>query len=247
MNPMKSAVNIASLQADYIRFISEHKVRPQTIKQFALAMDIEEKDFYINYTSFNEIERDIFKQYFDEAVSRLQKDATFQTFDSAEKILSFYYTWFEILSKNRAFILAIEQKKNLFIKTLEWFPVKINFLRFLAKQSYIVPVNLMNVHKRFQGFIQPILTQGLSADLAKRFWISEKYDEILWGQAVLLYRFWLNDTSEDFTRTDAAIEKSTIFLFQLLRPNSWDMGLDLAHFFVQGIKKQTWSENISKT
>jgi hypothetical protein len=63
--------------------------------------------------------------------------------------------------------------------------------------------------------------------------ITEKYDEALWLQVGFVFRYWLDDNSPRFEKTDAAIEKSVNFAFDLMGKSALDSFLDLAKFLYQ--------------
>lgn len=48
-----------------------------------------------------------------------------------------------------------------------------------------------------------------------------------------MLNFWSNDITEDFRNTDAAIEKSTNLLFDLLNHNAGDAAVDFGKFLIQ--------------
>ena len=79
-----------------------------------------------------------------------------------------------------------------------------------------------------------LVQEGLSTEeIAKRQLISDKYKYLLWAQPVSIFKFWVKDESDNFEETDALIEKTVNFSFDLMRSNSLDSFFDLAKFHVQ--------------
>jgi len=63
--------------------------------------------------------------------------------------------------------------------------------------------------------------------------VTDKYKYLLWWQPVSIVKFWVKDKSKDFEDTDALIEKTVNFSFDLMRSNGMDSFFDLAKFHVQ--------------
>ena len=75
------------------------------------------------------------------------------------------------------------------------------------------------------------MSEGIeSDDIASRPFISDHYPKVLWGQTLLILKTWVKDLSDDFDRSDATVEKSTSFAFDLLERGLFDSGFDLAKF-----------------
>jgi hypothetical protein len=55
----------------------------------------------------------------------------------------------------------------------------------------------------------------------------------LWVQFLYVLRVWTNDESEDFQVTDAAIEKTSVLLFELMKKGPIDMLIDFVKFAYQ--------------
>lgn len=223
------------LQKEYTVFVLSKGKRPASVKAFTDSLQLLEKDFYHLYRSFDDLEYDIFESYFQETIEKLANDTTYQGYSSVEKMLAFYYAWFEKLAMHRSFITWLEQQKPFISRAIDYLPLGNKIIKFAVKQAIATaPPYLHHVRTAFKKYIKPVINEGLGEELADRFWIAGKYDEVLWGQTILLYRYWLNDRSQGFEKTDAAIEKSVHFTFELLRPNAWDAGFDLIRFMVSG-------------
>ena len=73
-------------------------------------------------------------------------------------------------------------------------------------------------------------------EIANRMLITDKYKYLLWYQPVSIIKFWIKDESENFENTDALIEKTVNFSFDLMRSNGIDSFFDLAKFHIQHFK-----------
>ncbi len=87
-----SASNIISFYMDYVL---EHNKQPNTIYAFAKANNFEEAKFYENiFGSFQAVEEHVFKAFFDNTITALEKSEDYKNFDPRNKLLSFYFTFF---------------------------------------------------------------------------------------------------------------------------------------------------------
>ena len=105
--------NVISFYMDYFL---EHNKKPNTVYQFAKLNNFEESEFYKHFTNFETIDETIFEVFFDQTLQLLQKSDDYENYDAKTKLLSFYYTFFELLTANRSFVVAIlNHDKNQFV------------------------------------------------------------------------------------------------------------------------------------
>lgn len=200
------------IQQAYQAFIKNKCKKPESFDAFSehlKSMDIELKDVYHSLTR---IERDIVLGTFTETLSRLENEPEYLEFSTREKVLACYFTWLEELVEIR------------------------EMLKVLTKHSLISPVTerfLKSVEPVFKTYIEDLLIEGAdTGEIADRKIIESRYPVILWYNTRFILQYWLNDDSEDYERTDAAIEKAVNFVFDLLAPNLIDSGFDLLKFLV---------------
>lgn len=60
--------------------------------------------------------------------------------------------------------------------------------------------------------------------------LQNQYTKFLWGLVPVVLQFWATDKSTDHSATDALIEKSVNWAFDLLGRNTFDTTFDLLHF-----------------
>ena len=59
------------------------------------------------------IEKEIFKMFLEKTIELLKKDKDYETYDMKSKMLSFYFTFFELLSANRSYVtMILKQHRN---------------------------------------------------------------------------------------------------------------------------------------
>ena len=97
----------------YMDYVLNHNKKPSSVYSFAKENNFEENLFYNYYGSFEAIEKGVFKAFFDNTCTLLEKSDEYTDFDPRNKLLSFYYTFFENLTANRSYVVyALAGNKN---------------------------------------------------------------------------------------------------------------------------------------
>lgn len=201
----------------YIDYFLEHNKKPNSVYQFAKLNNFEEAEFYKHFTNFETIDETIFEVFFEQTLQLLHKSDEYETYDAKTKLLSFYYTFFEILTANRSFVVAILNHDKNQLKNIK----KLDLLR-----------------KHFKNFFQSLEIEKLDLQQEKLIEFQEKsMNEMAWIQFALLMKFWIDDTSSSFEKTDIFIEKSVNASFDLLDIKPLKSLFDLGKFM--------WKEKIS--
>jgi hypothetical protein len=185
--------NIISYYMDYVL---EYNKNPNSVYNFAKINGFEESIFYNFFGSFEAIEKHIFKAFYDNTLNALESSESYETFDARNKLLSFYYTFFENLTANRSYVVyALDSnKKNL--KGLQ---------------------ALTELKKSFNAYVGNLDIETLDIKDAKIEKIQTKaIQESAWVQLMITLKFWLDDTSASFEKTDIFIEKSVNTSFDIL-------------------------------
>ncbi|GGK56389.1 TetR family transcriptional regulator C-terminal domain-containing protein [Rufibacter glacialis] len=187
---------------------------PASVFKFAQDLGISEEEFYRYFTSFQGVKSDVWDQIFDETFAMMHAQEVYQSYSAKEKLLSFYYTWVEVLKKHRSYLLALyEGHPNL---------------------HKITPQEVRSFREKFKEFAKGLIQEGKAeGEIVDRKYISDKYDDALWLKTLFLFQFWLKDTSVSFEKTDVAIEKTVTLAFDLIGRTALDSFVDLAKFLYQ--------------
>lgn len=167
-----------------------------TVYAFSKNNNFEESEFYNYFNNFKSLEKKIFAIFCSKTVELLLKNDDYKMYDSKSKLLSFYYTFFELLSANRSYVtLKLEQNKN-----------KLESLKLLSK-----------LRLEFQEYISAeIHTDKIDFKNKTANKIQDKgFLEASWMHLLFTIQFWLDDESENFEKTDIFIEKSVKASFDL--------------------------------
>jgi len=194
----------------YMDYILENNKKPNTVYQFAKAYDITEEDFYKHFASFKVLEASIFSAFFENTIQALLKSEDYKSFDARNKLLSFYYTFFENLTANRSYVLFVLQENKNSIKGLQMLsPLKHRFSEYIES----LEIETLDIP---QKQIQQIQNKALK--------------ESAWMQLLLTIKFWMEDTSASFEKTDVFIEKSVNTSFDILNITPLKSVVDLGKF-----------------
>lgn len=217
----------------YISYIREFDTPPENIhafKEYAGDTLTPEFDQVPFPGPFHKIERIIVKNLFLETLDVLHGDEIYTTYNTREKLLALYYTWFQTLYPVRDFIL--------YLWATYYKPWPLNYTlngsNFTPKLES--PLYFDEIYDPFTNYLEVLIENGMDqGEIAGRFGFKAFYKSILWQQTIFLFNFWMTDTSEQFEKTDAAVEKSINFTVDVMQPNLFDTGIDWIKFILQDI------------
>ena len=180
----------------YMAYVLEHNSQPNSVYTFAKDNKFKEIEFYEHFVSFDNLEQSIFQAFFDNAFNLLEKSVEYKTYDTRNKLLSFYYTFFEVLTLNRSYVIyALKHKNNDFKKLKTLVKLKKRFVLFIQHLDItLVELNQVNLEKVQNKSLQ----------------------ESAWLQLLFTMKFWLEDSSASFEKTDIFIEKAVNASFDLI-------------------------------
>ena len=207
---MKEKKNISRLDilTLYMDLVSENLSKPESVEDFCEATNLDKDNFHEHFKSLKKVEKTIFNELFKNSLEVLNESEEFLSFDGKNKLLSLYFTFFENLTLNKEYVqVALKGCKNQLksYKTLS--SLKKSFLQFvdqLELSESILPIEGL---EKFQSNI---------------------INQSAWIQMLITIKFWLEDTSESFEKTDIFIEKSINTSFELIEnkflKNVFDLG-----------------------
>jgi AcrR family transcriptional regulator len=194
--------NAEKIQNSYIDYVLTNGEPPKSVYNFAKQLKISEADFYKIYGSFEAIEKAVWEDLTLATIITIKEQEVWPQYTSREKMLSFFYSYIELLKTKRSFI----------IYTLKKHPAKIT-----------TPAVLNGARQVFESFAEDVINEGLdSGELADRKFFSKKYKDALWVQFAFIINFWMDDDSAGFEKTDEAIEKGINVTFDLFQRSPID-------------------------
>ncbi|WP_426429995.1 TetR family transcriptional regulator C-terminal domain-containing protein [Winogradskyella sp. HB-48] len=206
----KKNIKQSDIISGYMDYVLTHSQQPKSVYVFAKDNNFEEQHFYEFFSSFDALEQSIFKIFFDNTLEILEKSEDYLSYDARNKLLSFYFTFFEILTANRSYVAyALSDHKN-----------SLKTLRTLAP-----------LKQRFTNYIEllDIKTIDLKQEQLMRLQ-QRSLKESAWLQLLMTIKFWLDDTSPSFEKTDVFIEKSVRASFDLIDTTPLKSIIDFGKF-----------------
>ena len=101
----------------YMQHVLEHSSTPESVYKFGKDNGFNEAEFYNFFGTFESLEKSIFRNFFDNTMILLEKNEEYQNFDAQNKLLSFYFTFFEVLKANRSYVIMTLSTNKASLKT----------------------------------------------------------------------------------------------------------------------------------
>ena len=213
MATKKSIVTKDKIVSMYMDYVLENSEKPKSVYNFTKLNNFSETEFYSFFGTIESIEKEIFKMFLDKTVELLNKNPDYENYDMKSKMLSFYFTFFEILTANRSYVVMILKQNNNQLKKL---------------------TELSGLRSSYKKYIREIISDDYRVQLEKFQNFQEKaIQETSWIQLLLTLKFWLDDSSPSFEKTDIYIEKSVKATFELMNIAPLESLIDFGKFILK--------------
>lgn len=186
---------------------------PKTVFAFCKKNDIEESDFYTFFGSFDSLKQEIWNKFLENTISTLHNDSSFSGFSPKNKLLTLYFTLFEVLTLNRSYVLyTLKDNKEGLSNLAQLKQFRMAMKEFVSNNIAIEETRVSKLSK----ITKPVYSEGA------------------WIQFLFILKFWMDDNSKGFEKTDIIIEKSVNTVVDLLDSKPLENIIDLGKFL--------WSE-----
>ena len=89
----------------FMEYVLLNNKKPDSVYSFSKQYNFNEEDYYKFYGNFSALEQSIFKVFYEKTINLLEKNNEYQNYSSRDKMLSFYYSFFELLTANRSYVV----------------------------------------------------------------------------------------------------------------------------------------------
>lgn len=196
--------------AFFMEDVLEHEAFPKSVYKFCKAHQISEADFYMFYPSLEALKNAVWTIFYDKAIGLMEKNGEYASFSNKDKMLTFFFTFFEMLTLNRSYALFALQEEDNMLKNAQ---------------------QLKGLRKSIKAFARALIVKG---NTDKKSRLTEHnpalFSEGAWLQFLFLLRFWMRDGSPGFEKTDVAIEKSVNTIFDVFDNTPLENLLDFGKF-----------------
>jgi len=197
----------------YMDYVLEHNHAPKSIYTFSKSNGFEEADFYQFFANFEVLESAIFSLFFTNTLETLETSKDYPTYDSRNQLLSFYFTFFENLTANRSYVVyALNESSNQLENLKKLKGLRSKFLNYIDQ----LDIEVLQIKNKQLEQIKDNVVQ-----------------ETYWIQLMLTLKFWLDDTSTSFEKTDIFIEKSINASFDLINISPLKSFVDFGKFLIK--------------
>ncbi len=212
----KKTINDQTIISKYMDYVLDQDHYPKSVYKFCKDNKIKEEEFYSFFGSLDNVDNAIWSTFFVNAMTAMNNNEEYAGFSNRDKLLTFFYTFFEILTLNRSYVL-------------------------FALDRYSMPIENLKQLKDLRGHIKDFAGQLIEeGNEDKLFKITKNpvsvYAEGTWLQFLFILKFWKEDSSPGFEKTDIAIEKSVNTIFDLFDSTPINSVLDFGKFL--------WKEKI---
>lgn len=210
MATKKTTITRDKIVSMYMNYRLEKSDRPKSVYQFAKENGFDETLFYSFFGTLESVEKEIYKIFIEKTIDLIHKDPAYENYDMKNKMLSFYFTLFEMMSANRSYVLLTLKEHQNQLKNL---------------------MQLSSLRTEFKNYVSEIITDEVRTQYEKFQNIQVKaIKESAWIQFLMILKFWLEDESAAFEKTDIFIEKSVKAGFELMNITPIESVIDLGKF-----------------
>jgi hypothetical protein len=197
----------------YMHDSLEHNKKPESVYLFCKRHGIVEKEFYQFFSSIEAVEKRVFVSFHKLAVDLMRQSGDMPSLGFRDKLLTYYFTYFEILTANRSYVVF--DLKN-------------------DKSRLENVMKLREFRRQFKSFVAEI-SEGYLKSKSERIRKAQQdaLEEGAWIQFLLTLKFWLDDESIGFEKTDLYIEKSIRATFDLIDITPLESVIDFGKFLIK--------------
>lgn len=210
MATKKKKISEDDIIKNYMGYVLETEKFPKLVYKFCKENKIKEEEFYLFYGSLESVQKGIWEKFFANSLDVMKGNDEYANFSNKDKMLTFFYTFFEVLTLNRSYVLfALQYEKN---------PLK-NLTQLKGLRASV------------KVFAKELIEEGNSNKTSKLTKHNPNlYSEGAWLQFLFVLRFWMNDDSPGFEKTDMAIEKSVNTIFDVFENTPLENIVDFGKF-----------------
>lgn len=194
----------------YMDSVLANETLPKSVFKFCKENNITEAEFYTFFGSFEGLRKEIWNRFFLHALSLAEKSQDYEDYANKEKMLSFLYTFFEILTANRSYVLFILKEPKDMMKNMP----QLKGLRSHIKAYAASLIEEKNETQQLNVLKHPV----------------KIFSEGAWLQTLFILKYWMEDTSPSFEKTDMVIEKSVRAVFDVFETTPLESVVDFGKF-----------------
>ena len=195
----------------YMATLQKEGHAPVSVHRFCKDLGIAEKDFYMAFPNLHAVEKHFWRSWMETIIAAVLSGKEWTSFSAKERYLAFLFAFTG---------QALEQRSLL--------EERFGKLTLLCN-----PSSLDGLKSSLKDFTSELIQHGMEkGDIAHRGALGNLYPEVLYIHWRSVLDYFLKDESQGFERTDAFIEKTVEFAFDLFRTQAIDSAADLVRFLL---------------
>jgi hypothetical protein len=195
----------------YMATLQKEGHAPVSVHRFCKDLGIAEKDFYMAFPNLHAVEKHFWRSWMETIIAAVSSGKEWTSFSAKERYLAFLFAFTGQALEQRS---LLEQ-------------------RFGKLTLLCNPSSLDGLKSSLKDFTSELIQHGMEkGDIAHRGALGNLYPEVLYIHWRSVLEYFLKDESQGFERTDAFIEKTVEFAFDLFRTQAIDSAADLVRFLL---------------
>ncbi len=192
----------------YMEDVLESEIEPKNVFTFCKKHLIEETTFYSYFGSFKALKQRIWVKFLENVTEIIENNNEFDHYSDKDKLLTYFFSLFEVFTLNRSYIVyTLEAESNTLKNCLQLKDFRKSFKKFIE-----LKIESPIKNEKIATITTPVMSEGV------------------WIQFLFILKFWLDDTSSNFEKTDILIEKSLTTSSLFLDSKPLESLFDLAKF-----------------
>lgn len=213
---MDTPTNRQRILDAFAEYLRENAQPPLSVYRFTKDLGLSESDFFHEFPSLESVESAWWSALITKVVEAVESGDEWNGFSARQRLLTFFFAWFEEVLSVRSLIL----------------------LRFKPLGVFKNDPALKSFNQTYRDFARKVIEHGVaSGEIAGRGKLTNLYPDALLTTFRSLIDFNIKDESPRFERTDAFIEKSVHLAFELIRTQAIDSAVDLVRFLIPDIRR----------
>jgi AcrR family transcriptional regulator len=206
----KTKISKDTIISCYMDTVLTMERRPKSIYKFCKENGMTEADFYRFFGSLELLQKEIWTRFFEHTMRLINQSKEYEVSENKEKMLIFFYTFFEMLTANRSYVLFSLKESKDAMKNMS---------------------QLKDLRDHIKGFATSLIDERNDTQQLKILKHPAKiFSEGAWLQTLFILKFWMDDSSPSFEKTDLVIEKSVRAIFDVFETTPLESLVDFGKF-----------------
>jgi hypothetical protein len=206
----KTKISKDTIISCYMDTVLTMERRPKSIYKFCKENGMTEADFYRFFVSLELLQKEIWTRFFEHTMRLINQSKEYEVSENKEKMLIFFYTFFEMLTANRSYVLFSLKESKDAMKNMS---------------------QLKDLRDHIKGFATSLIDERNDTQQLKILKHPAKiFSEGAWLQTLFILKFWMDDSSPSFEKTDLVIEKSVRAIFDVFETTPLESLVDFGKF-----------------